>query len=111
MLPREVQVLLCRWLADPGAGFVTAISGGGGPRAPQNEAARTEPDGLVQAAGCLRVLTVEETAAVLKVKPATVRKLLREGQLPGKRIGKSWRILEEELRQWLATDRGETAGA
>ena len=43
------------------------------------------------------ILTVEEVAQKLKVKPFTVREYLKKGIIPGKKIGKQWRILDSEL--------------
>lgn len=38
------------------------------------------------------LLTAEEAAAHLRLHPCTVRRLLRQGRLPGARIGRDWRI-------------------
>ena len=55
------------------------------------------------------MLTVEEVAAILKVKPLTVRQMFREKRLRGFKMGKSWRttlpILEEDV---LCMSRGTT---
>ncbi len=48
------------------------------------------------------ILNVEEAAAFLKVSPATVRTQLAAKRLPGKRIGKEWRLSRTALIQWLA---------
>jgi excisionase family DNA binding protein len=45
------------------------------------------------------LFTVEEVAAMLKVESTTVRRWLREEKIKGKKIGKSWRISEENLRE------------
>ena len=45
----------------------------------------------------LSTLTVEEAATYLKVKPKTVRELLRTGQLPGAKIGRAWRLRRADL--------------
>jgi len=44
-----------------------------------------------------RVFTVEQAADYLQVKPYTLRKWLRRGKIPGCKIGRVYRILEEEL--------------
>lgn len=48
------------------------------------------------------MLTVEEVAEMLKVKPLTVRQMFRERRLRAFKIGKAWRTtrtwLEEDLR-------------
>jgi excisionase family DNA binding protein len=45
------------------------------------------------------LLTVEEAAVRVKMHPDTVRRLLREGQIPGVKFGKrQWRISAATLR-------------
>lgn len=51
--------------------------------------------------------TVQQAAERLKLHPKTVLRLIREGRLKGARIGKSYRILESELRAFA----GEAPGA
>jgi excisionase family DNA binding protein len=50
-----------------------------------------------------RTLTVEEVAERLRVKPITVREYLRKGKIPGRKIGKSWLIVEVDVEQFLGT--------
>lgn len=50
------------------------------------------------------VLTVEEVARLLKLKEQTVRALVREGELPAKKLGKQWRFLRSELLEALRAD-------
>ncbi|MEW6490304.1 MAG: helix-turn-helix domain-containing protein [Thermodesulfobacteriota bacterium] len=47
------------------------------------------------------VLTLEEVAEVLRIKPATARRLLRDGELPARKVGKGWRILRADLERYL----------
>lgn len=49
----------------------------------------------------MEILTVEEVAEFLKTKPATVRKWLRDGELPGRKIGGEWRVIRDELEAFL----------
>lgn len=45
------------------------------------------------------LLTVEEAAARIKMHPDTIRRLLREKQIPGVKFGKrQWRISAATLR-------------
>lgn len=44
------------------------------------------------------MLSVEDVATLLKLKPFTVRKMFRDGTLSGFKIGKSWRIAEMTLQ-------------
>ena len=43
------------------------------------------------------ILTVKEVAAYLKLSVITVYKLLKEGNLPGFKVGSSWRVNKEDL--------------
>lgn len=49
-----------------------------------------------------RFMTVGEVAAVLRVSNMTVYRLINAGQLPAVRIGRSFRVREEELDRYLA---------
>jgi excisionase family DNA binding protein len=49
-----------------------------------------------------RILTIEEAAEILKLTPEIVRKYLRRGQLPGRKIGREWRLSERALHDWLS---------
>lgn len=44
-----------------------------------------------------RILTVEQVAEKLQVKPNTVRAWLRKGRIPGRKIGRVYRVAEDEL--------------
>jgi excisionase family DNA binding protein len=47
-------------------------------------------------------LTVAEVAAVLRVSNMTVYRLINAGSLPAIRIGRSFRLREEDLDRYLA---------
>jgi len=47
------------------------------------------------------MLTPKEIATELKVKEQTVMKWLREGTLKGVKLGKLWRVKEEELQKFI----------
>jgi len=49
------------------------------------------------------ILTVEQAATLLGVRPATVRALAAGGIIPATKVGKPWRFDENLLREWLAT--------
>jgi len=49
-----------------------------------------------------RILNTEQAAEKLQVKPLTVRKYLRKGLIPGKRLGREWRIVETDLEWFLS---------
>ena len=48
-----------------------------------------------------KLLTVENTAKVLLVKPTTVREWLKAGKLKGMKMGRLWRVRESELEAFL----------
>ncbi|NIA13631.1 MAG: helix-turn-helix domain-containing protein [Nitrospiraceae bacterium] len=53
-----------------------------------------------------RIYTVKEVAAVLRVRPFTVREMFRTGRLSGFKVGKAWRITEDALEADIAAMRG-----
>jgi len=58
------------------------------------------------------VYTPDEVAEILKVTPKVVRAWLRDGKLPGLRLGRLWRIRESDLESFIGgSGFGEAAGA
>ena len=49
--------------------------------------------------------TVEELAEYLKLEPATIRSMAREGRLPGIKVGRVWRFRRVELQDVLNKDK------
>lgn len=49
----------------------------------------------------IAVYTPEQVAEALHCTPRTVYKYLRRGQMPGRKIGGRWRVLEEDLREYI----------
>jgi excisionase family DNA binding protein len=47
------------------------------------------------------VLTLEESAAFLRVDPDTMRQLLRSEQISAAKVGNQWRIHKAALRRYL----------
>ena len=48
------------------------------------------------------LLTVEQAAERLQMHPDTVRRLLRDSQLPGRKIGaRQWRISADALKAYV----------
>ncbi len=75
-----------------------------GPRAPAQEGAR----GLSDAGGGAgtssvmgRFLTVSEVAQQLRVSNMTVYRLVKSGQLAAVRVGRGYRLREEDVRRYL----------
>jgi excisionase family DNA binding protein len=60
----------------------------------------------------MNFLTVSEIAAALRINPETVRRWLKARLLPGMRIGRRWRVKEEDLTAFygrlVAKQRGKT---
>lgn len=46
-----------------------------------------------------KILTVNDVADVLKVKPITVREMLRTERIRGFKVGKAWRTTEKMLQE------------
>lgn len=47
------------------------------------------------------VMTVEQAASYLQLKPDTVRRGARTGKIPAARVCGRWRFLRDELEAWL----------
>ena len=48
------------------------------------------------------VLTAREAAEMLKLHPNTVKLRANRGEIPHKRVGRSYRFLRSQLLEWLA---------
>ncbi|MGD0980176.1 MAG: helix-turn-helix domain-containing protein [Solirubrobacteraceae bacterium] len=48
------------------------------------------------------VLTLEEVAELLGVEPALIEQLARDGELPARLIGDTWRFARSAVLGWLA---------
>lgn len=49
------------------------------------------------------IMTVEDVAKYLKLKPQTVYKWAQEGQIPGTKLGKEWRFRRSIIDEWIDT--------
>ena len=47
------------------------------------------------------IMTLEEVARYLKLKPQTVYKWAQEEQIPGAKLGKEWRFRKSLLDEWI----------
>jgi len=56
------------------------------------------------------VLTAAEAASLLRVGESTVRELAARGELPGRRVGRSWRFSRRALLDWLGAGGRAPAG-
>ena len=47
------------------------------------------------------VMTAAEVAELVRIPVSTVYELARRGQIPGHRIGRTWRFVRREIEEWL----------
>ena len=48
-----------------------------------------------------RVLTIKETAVILRMSQRTVQRLIQRKELPSFKVGGQWRLRESEVAKWL----------
>lgn len=56
------------------------------------------------------LLTLPEVASRLRVHERTVYKLLRQGILPGRKVGRTWRVPKQRLEEWLNAETTSVPG-
>ena len=66
----------------------------------------TTPDSPL---GDVKFLTVAEVAAVMRVSKMTVYRLVHNGDLPAVRVGRSFRVPEQAVHDYLRDSYVETA--
>jgi len=49
----------------------------------------------------LKLLTVAEIAAILRISKMTVYRLIESGDIPALRVGRSFRVPEDDVKQYL----------
>jgi excisionase family DNA binding protein len=52
-----------------------------------------------------KLLTVDQVAERLQLRPNTIRIYLRDGRLPALKAGRVWRVRESDLLEFIARDR------
>jgi excisionase family DNA binding protein len=52
------------------------------------------------------VLTFKEAEVYLKIPRSTLYKLLQEGRVPARKVGRHWRFVKSELDSWLKASEG-----
>lgn len=58
-----------------------------------------------------RVLTFKEAEMYLKIPRSSLYKLLQEGRIPARKVGRHWRFIKTELDEWLRSyPEGRTPG-
>jgi excisionase family DNA binding protein len=66
---------------------------------------------VAQAAPSDQIFTIKELSEHLRVHPTTIYRLLRQGRLPGFRVGSNWRFSREAIEQWEREQAGRAAGS
>ena len=51
------------------------------------------------------ILNLEEAAAYLGVSTKTFFKVLREGEMPGRKVGREWKFSRRALEGWIGSSR------
>jgi excisionase family DNA binding protein len=49
----------------------------------------------------IRLLTLDEAAALLQVSKRTLQRMIKTSELPAFKVGGQWRLRETQLRQWV----------
>ena len=49
----------------------------------------------------MKFYTVDDLVAMFDVHPETIRRMLKSGELKGFKMGKGWRITEEEVERYV----------
>lgn len=53
------------------------------------------------------ILTLQEAADFLKVGRGAMSKMVNEGKIPGKKVGREWRFSRQVLLKWLESQNGK----
>jgi len=53
----------------------------------------------------MEILNVDQAAAYLGVSTKTFFKVLREGEMPGRKVGREWKFSRRALEAWIAGGR------
>lgn len=53
------------------------------------------------------ILTIKDVADYLKVNERTIYRLAAGGELPGFKVGNSWRFKQSELEQYIASQHNQ----
>lgn len=53
------------------------------------------------------VMTIQEVSAYLRLGQSTIYKLVKEGELPGRKVGGQWRFSRKKLEEWLERREGK----
>jgi excisionase family DNA binding protein len=56
------------------------------------------------------IMTIREVAEYLKLTEKTTYRLVSEGELPGFKVGGSWRFKRKDLEKWITSQKNTAAG-
>jgi excisionase family DNA binding protein len=56
-----------------------------------------------------QILTLQELSVYLKIAQSSLYKLVRQGGIPGKKVGKNWRFHKNAIDEWLRGNQVRTA--
>ncbi|MCM2279339.1 MAG: helix-turn-helix domain-containing protein [Oligoflexia bacterium] len=48
-----------------------------------------------------KIMNMEELAELLRITETTAYQLVRSGEIPGRKVGREWRFLREQVLEWL----------
>ena len=51
----------------------------------------------------MKFYTVDDLVVMFDVHPETIRRMLKSGELKGFKMGKGWRITEEEVERYIGS--------
>ncbi|MGA8497898.1 MAG: helix-turn-helix domain-containing protein [Xanthobacteraceae bacterium] len=56
-------------------------------------------------------MDIDELADYLRLSPSSIYKMLRDGRLPGYKVGKHWRFRRSAIKAWMDSQGNELASA
>ena len=62
-------------------------------------------EGGARDAALKEILNIEEASAFLGVSTKTFQKVLREGDMPGRKVGREWKFWRRALAEWVGRGR------
>lgn len=54
-----------------------------------------------------KLYSVKELEKILPITPLTIREYIRKGKIKGRKIGKNWYVLKQDLEAFLEGNRAE----
>jgi excisionase family DNA binding protein len=57
------------------------------------------------------IMTMEQAADLLQVSVRTLQRMVKTGDIPGRRVGRQWRFDREQLKEWVRGEASTSATA